>query len=65
MNLCACCKSPTPKSGLSSWTVQACADKRRKRVLWLCDACDAMLNRQVLILLGDKDVNAKMRKYRG
>lgn len=65
MSQCACCKSPTPKAQLAKWTVRACADHGRKRVLWLCSECDAMLNRQMLILLGDRNVNKTMENYRG
>lgn len=64
MTQCRCCKSPTRRSDMARWTMHACADGGRKRTLWLCGECDAMLNRQLLILLGDPNVNAKMARYR-
>jgi hypothetical protein len=48
----------------TSWTLNLCADNRRKRVLRLCQACDNALNDQVLMLLGDKKRVQKMDRYR-
>lgn len=45
------------------WTPQLCADQRKKRSRWLCDPCDAMLNRLVLEFFNDRQVDEKMAAY--
>lgn len=57
-----CTHCGTPKAGYS-WTLRACADKRKPRHKWLCGPCDAALNLLVLQFFNDPKAAAKMAAY--
>jgi len=57
---CNHCRSA---EGVNRWEPALCADGRRKRRKWLCDACDELLNRMVLEFFNDPKVEEKMARY--
>jgi hypothetical protein len=57
------CGQCSATKSLNRWDLRVCADGRRHRVLWLCDACDSARNREMLVLLRDPKVDAKMARY--
>lgn len=57
---CSHCQVPKAKQ---SWTLQICADKRKKRVKYLCDKCDTKLNALVLKFFHDPQAKQKMKEY--
>lgn len=59
---CAHCTNATAEH---RWDMAICADRNRKRPLWLCTACDHSLNRFVLQFFNDKNVEKKMQRYTG
>ena len=63
MPACSHCKGAIPRGMGARWTIRLCADGGRKRVFRLCNPCDIAINRQMLIVMGDKDVNGKMQSY--
>ena len=60
---CAHCKTAIKRSESAEWTLRLCANAGRKRVFRLCRMCDIAINRHMLIVMGDENVNAKMRRY--
>ena len=58
-----CAHCATPKAP-HRWTLQACADGRRKRSRYLCGPCDAELNLMVLRFLGDPRAAEKVASYK-
>lgn len=46
-----------------SWTLQACADGRKKRTKYLCEPCDIRLNKLVLNYFKDVKVSEKVLAY--
>jgi hypothetical protein len=63
MAACSHCGDTIPRGTGAKWDIRLCADGRRKRSFRLCDPCDTALNRHMLIVMGDKDVNGKMKRY--
>lgn len=61
MARCAHCGAPRATYG---WTLQACADGRRKRRKRLCGSCDERLNALVLEFFNDPAAAAKLEAYR-
>lgn len=59
---CSHCAKPKAEN---RWFPAICADQGKKRSKWLCDPCDAMLNRLVLEFFNDKDADRKMAEYSG
>lgn len=57
-----CARCEAARSG-NRWTVQVCADKRRKRVRYLCDRHDAELNLMVLQFFRDPHAEPKVKDY--
>ena len=45
------------------WTLQACADGRKKRTKYLCDPCDIRLNKLVLNFFKDVKASEKSLAY--
>ena len=46
-----------------SWTLQACADGRKKRTKYLCEPCDIRLNKLVLNYFKDVKASEKVLAY--
>lgn len=57
---CAHCRAP---KAAHRWTLQACADNRRKRAKYLCDPCDVEMNRTVLNFFNDPAAAEKLARY--
>jgi len=63
MKTCSHCRSTIPRGKATSWTVALCANGGRRRRIFLCRPCDIAINRHMLIVMGDPDVNEKMERY--
>ena len=63
MAQCSHCRGHVPRGTGANWTITLCANGGRKRKFRLCDPCDQAINRYMLIVMGDKDVNGKMKRY--
>ena len=57
------CKHCRSRLGALKWTVQACADGRRRRAVLLCAPCDIELNRLVMRYLRIRGAEAAARRY--
>jgi hypothetical protein len=51
------------KHGHATWTLRACAEGRKKRVIRLCAACDVDLNRLVLAFANIANVDSIIARY--
>lgn len=47
----------------NAWTLQVCADGRKVRERYLCDACDTELNLLVMMFFKDAQAEPKIRAY--
>ena len=57
---CSRCKKPR---ATNRWTLQACADNRKKRALYLCNKHDMELNATVLRFFRLDEVEKKLNAY--
>lgn len=57
---CAHCNC---SNAANRWEPKVCADGRKLRSKYLCDACDVDLNRMVLEFFNDPKAAEKMRAY--
>jgi hypothetical protein len=58
-----CAHCGTKPETVYVWTLQACAEKRRKRKPGLCLPCDIALNRLILEFIRAPNIDQKMADY--